>query len=54
MNNLKFGNFATINKDVLGSFTASSAYKNVTKAIETKAVFNSDELKSALKTAMGR
>lgn len=53
MNNLKFGNFATINEDVLGSFTASSAYKNVTKAIDTKAVFNSDELKSALRTAIG-
>ena len=53
MNNLKFGNFATINEDVLGSFTTSSAYKNVTKAIDTKAVFNSDELKSALRTAIG-
>ena len=50
---LKYGNFATVNEDTINEFKASKQYKGVLKAIDTQKVFDSDELKSALNSAIG-
>ncbi len=50
---LKFGNFVSVNEDTISQFKTSKQYKGVLKAIDTQKVFDSEELKSAINTAIG-
>lgn len=49
---LKFGDFEEVNSNAIGAFEASDAYKGVVKAIATEDIFGSEELKSALASAI--
>ena len=47
---LKYGDFATVSADVLGSFKSSDAYKSVEKNIQVQELLVGDEFKNALTT----
>ena len=47
---LKYGDFATVSADVLGSFKSCDAYKSVEKNIQVQELLVGDEFKNALTT----
>ena len=50
ISSLKYGDFATVSVDVLGSFKSSDAYKSVEKNIQVQKLLVGDEFKNALTT----
>ena len=51
---LKFGDFETVSADVLNSFKASDEYNGVKNTIQTNELFESDELKNAIASAISQ
>ena len=50
ISSLKYGDFATVSVDVLGSFKSCDAYKSVEKNIQVQKLLVGDEFKNALTT----